>query len=187
MLHILEKLFCKLDCYRYKHNVERALALHLRGEVRRDGLHPTNLKTHLEIEWRARDIHPWDRSLLSPAQRAAAFVEQSLADTEAAIYRLFAVVPQIDVIALRVFDQISDNVIISGTVSRADILARDEELSIGMRLRNLGLTYHSAGSMFESLEEDHRSAPVANAGGTPTFRPEELLVKAMCRRDINAP
>jgi hypothetical protein len=187
MLHILERLFCKLDCYRFKHNVEHALALHLRGEVRRDGLHPTNLRTHLEIEWRARDIHPWDRSLLAPAQRAAAFVEQSLADTEAAVYRLFEDVHQVDVITLKVFDQTSDNVIISGTVSRADILARDEELSIGMRLRNLGLTYHSAGSVFERLEEDDSSAPVASAVRAPTFRPEESLVKAMCRRDINAP
>src|SRR5579864_776789 len=89
MLHFLKTLSRKLDGYRYKHDIERALALHLRGEVRSDGLNPTSLATHLEIEWRARDIHPWDRGLLSPAQRAAAFVKQSLADTEAAIYRLF--------------------------------------------------------------------------------------------------
>jgi hypothetical protein len=141
----------------------------------------------LEIEWRARDIHPWDRSLLAPARRAAAFVEQSLADTEAAVYRLFEAVHQVDVITLKVFDRMSDNVIISGTVSRADILARDEELSIGMRLRNLGLTYHSAGSVFERLEEDDSSASVPSAVRAPTFRPEESLVKAMWRRNINAP
>jgi hypothetical protein len=187
MLHILERLFSKLDGRRYKHNIERALALHLRGEVRRDGLNPASLTTHLEIEWRTRDIHPWDRSLLSPAQRAAAFVKQSLADTEAAIYRLFEALPQVDVISLRVFDQTSEKAIISGTVSRPVPSARDEKLSIGMRLMYLGLTYHSAGSLFEPLEEDHPSAPAADAGGSPAFRTEEALVNAMYRRKLNAP
>jgi len=121
----------------------------------------------LEIEWRARDIHPWDRRLLPPAERAAAFVQQSLADTEAAIYRLFVeAVPHVDVITLRVFDRMSKNVIISGTVSRPVTSAREEKLSIGMRLMYLGLTYHSAGSLFEPLEEDHRSAPAAAGCGT---------------------
>src|ERR1700733_13618975 len=137
MLHVLESLFHKLHGRRYKHSVEHALALHLRGEARKDGLNPTSVTTRLEIEWPARDIHPWDRGLLSPAQRAAAFVEQSLADTEAAIYRLFEALPQIDAIALRVLDRITDTVIISGTVSRRAARARDEHLSIGMRLMYL--------------------------------------------------
>jgi hypothetical protein len=152
MLHVLQTLLLKLNNYRYRRNIERALALHLRGEVRRDGVKPLNSMTHLELEWRARDIHPWDRSLLSPAERAAAFVEQSLADTEAAIYRLFEALPQVDAITLRIFDQTSETLIISGTVTRPDKSARDEKLSIGMRLRYLGVTYHSAGSVFEELE-----------------------------------
>ena len=118
MLHVLKTLSRKLDGHRYKHDIERALALYLRGEVRSDGLEPMNLTTQLQIEWRARDIHPWDRSLLSPAQRAAAFVEQALADTEAAICRLFEALPQVDIIALRVLDQTAETMIISGTVSR---------------------------------------------------------------------
>jgi hypothetical protein len=188
MLHVLETLLRKLDRCRYRRNIDRALALHLRGEVRRDGLNPTSLTTHLEIEWRARDIHPWDRGLLSRAQRAAAFVEQSLADTEAAIYRLFEALPPVDAITLRVFDPTSDNVIISGTVLRAGMVARDEDLSIGMRLRYLGLTYHSAGFLFETLKEDHGSAPLEGASAPPAFpTTEESIVKAMCRRDLNAP
>jgi hypothetical protein len=54
--------------------------------------------------------------------------------TEAAICRLFEVLPQVDVIALKVLDRISETVIISGTVSRPAAAARDENLSIGMRL-----------------------------------------------------
>jgi hypothetical protein len=125
--------------------------------------------------------------LSRPPRTVSAFVEQSLADTEAVIDRLFEALPQVNVVSVRVFDQTSGTVIISGTVSRADVLARDEELSIGMRLRYLGLTYHSAGYLFEALDESHRSVPVANAGGAPEFRTEEYLVKAMYRRDIDAP
>jgi hypothetical protein len=163
MLHVLKTLLRKLDGYRYRRDMERALALHLRGEVRSDGLDPIHVTTQLQIEWRARDVHPWDRGLLPRAQRAAAFVEQSLADTEAAIYRLFEALPQVDVIALRVLDRTSETVIISGAVSRLDASARDESLSIGMRLLYLGLTFHSAGALFEPLE-DHRSAPAVHAG-----------------------
>jgi hypothetical protein len=187
MLHVLETLLCKLDGYRHRRNIERALALHLRGEVRRDGLKPLNSITHLELEWRARDIHPWDRGMLSPTQSAAAFVEQSLADTEAAIRRLFQALPYIDTITVRVFDETSKAVIISGTVTRPDTSARDEKLSIGMRLRYLGITYHSAGSLFEALEGDYQPAPAPCAGGVLSFRTGESLVKAMYRRNLNTP
>ncbi|HVA69081.1 MAG TPA: hypothetical protein VNF45_07180 [Candidatus Binataceae bacterium] len=37
------------------------------------------LCSRLEIEWRARDIHPWD-SGVALERRAAMFVEQSLSD-----------------------------------------------------------------------------------------------------------
>jgi hypothetical protein len=184
MLQFLRTLLRKRYGRRYKQNIERALALYLRGEVRRDGLEPINLTTQLQIEWRARDIHPWDLSLLSPAQKAATFVEQSLADTEAAIRRLFEALPQVDAIALRVLDRTSDTVIISGTVSRLAAAARDEHLSIGMRLMYLGLTYHSAGSLFEPLEED-RPAPAAHAGGVPAFRTQEPLVNAIFRNNLD--
>jgi len=185
MLHVLKTLLLKLEGHRYKRSIERALALHLRGEVRRDGLSPTNSTTHLDIEWRARDIHPWDRGLLSPAQRVAAFVEQTLADTEAAIYRLFEALPQVDVIALKVLDRTSESVIVSGTVSRPVPSARGEKLSIGMRIMYLGLTYRSVGSLFEALDEDQRSAPEVDGGESPAFRTAEALVKPMYRRDLN--
>jgi hypothetical protein len=184
MLHVLEALLRKIDAYRYRRNVECALALHRRGEVRRDGLNPVNIATHLEIEWRARDIHPWDRSILSRAERSTAFVKQSLTDTEAAIHRLFAALPHVDVISLKVRDQISENVIISGTVSRLAILAENEELSIGMRLMYLGLTYHSAGSLFEELEQHGSSASAAQSFRASGFRPEEPAVQVMAHAHL---
>jgi hypothetical protein len=88
-----------------RRRIERALALHVRGEVRSDGLKLWRLSNRLEIEWRARDIHPWDRHD-PPDKRASLFVRQSLADTESAITRLFQALPQVDMIALTVWSPI---------------------------------------------------------------------------------
>jgi hypothetical protein len=182
MLYVLRPLFRKLDAFRYQRNIEGALALHRRGEVRKDGLTAVSVATHLEIEWRARDLHPWDRPLLSRGEMAAAFVRQSLADTEAAVQRLFEALPQVDVLTLRVLDHASETVIISGSVARADVSNRDERLSIGMRLRYLGLTYHSAGSFFEPLEHDPCPAIPDETGRA--FRPGEVLAKGVYRKAL---
>lgn len=83
-----------------------------------------------------------------PERGSSGLCTPILADTEAAIHRLFAALPQVDVITVRVLDRVAETVIISGTVARAAALNqdernRDEGLSIGMRLLYLGLTYHS--------------------------------------------
>jgi hypothetical protein len=181
MLQVLEILLRRLGAYCYRRSLRRALALHLRGEVRKDGLNLTAATTHLEVEWRARDIHPWDRELLPPSQRARAFVEQALADTEAAIYRLFSALPEVNLITLKVREHESEGLIISGTVLRRDTLARDQELSIGMRLRYLGVTYHSAGALFEPLQESSRSTPLVTSNGAPGFQAEPSFANAMYR------
>jgi len=77
--------FRQLDLWRFRRNVGDTLALHRRGEVRNDGLKLDGVSSHLEIRWRAREIHPWDRDLLRGGRKQAAFAEQALADTEAAI------------------------------------------------------------------------------------------------------
>jgi hypothetical protein len=183
MLQILEALFRKLDGRRYKRNIKRALALHLRGEVRKDGLTPISVTTHCNIEWHARDVHPWDRGLLPPAQMALAFVRQSLTDTEAAIGRLFEALPQVDVLTVKVLHCTAESVIISGSVSRRDFAARDQQLSVGMRLLYLGLVHHSSGLLFEPIEEHPASAPAQTMEGARTFQGEEAL--AMYRRGLN--
>jgi hypothetical protein len=88
MQHVPEGIVRKFGPYLYKRSIDHALQVHL-GEARRDGLTPISVATHLEIEWRARDIHAWDRDLLSASERTAAFVDQALRDTGAAICRLF--------------------------------------------------------------------------------------------------
>jgi hypothetical protein len=182
MLPVLEPFLRKLDSRRFNRNIKRALALHLRGEVRRDGLTPISVRTHFNIEWHARDIHPWDRGLLSPEQRAIAFVQQSLNDTEVAICGLFEGLPQVDVVTVKVLDRTEERVIISGSVSRLDFAARDEHLAIGMRLLYLGLSYHSSGLLFEPIEEHLPLTPMPATEGVRTFRGEEAL--AMYRRGL---
>jgi hypothetical protein len=181
MLQVLETLLQKFGAHCYERGIKRAIALHLHGEVRRDGLNLGAVTTHLDIEWRARDIHPWDRGLLSPSERANAFVEQALADTEAAIHRLFAALAQVDTITLKVREFGSERLIISGTVFRPSTSDRSQELSIGMRLRYLGVTYHSAGSLFEALEEDHRPADPGLGCGAVALRSEHTFARATCR------
>jgi len=123
--------------------------LHLRGEARRDGLKLKSMNTRLEIEWYARDIHPWDRDD-SQEKRSALFVRGSLDDTDAAITRLFQTLPEIDVIELTVLQQHSECTIMAGTVNRSAV-APDSRLSAGMRLWQRGIKYHSDGFRFEPL------------------------------------
>jgi hypothetical protein len=139
----------KLDVFRYRRAIERALALYLRGEARRDGLTLKKLSNRLEIEWRARDVHPWDRDD-PPDRKGAILVRQSLADTEAAITRLFRALPQVDAIALTVLEHHSESVIMAGTVYRSEA-EPGGELSAGMRLWRRGVKYHSDGWVFEPL------------------------------------
>jgi hypothetical protein len=77
--------------------------------------------------------------------------------------------------------QESERLIIFGTVLRQDTLARDQELSIGMRLRYLGVTYHSPGALFEPLEESPRSAPLVTSNEAPGFQAEPSFANAMYR------
>lgn len=145
----LENLIQRLDTLRYRRGIERALALHLRGEVRNDGLKLKKLSNRLEIEWQARDVHPWDRDD-PPDRKASILVRQSLADTEAAITRLFQTLPTVDVIALTVREHNSERLIMAGTVHRSDAEPA-AELSAGMRLWQRGVRYHSDGWFFEPL------------------------------------
>lgn len=150
MQRIVHKVIAKLDSYRHERNLRRALKLHLRGEVRRDGLELTSASSILEIEWRARDVHPWDRDC-SGEERRGMLVLQTLFDTDAAIGRLFESLPYIEVLQIRVLAVGSDTAILGGTVYRASLKDVRSGLSVGMRLRGLGITYHSAGLQFEPL------------------------------------
>ena len=134
--------------------IRRALALHRRGEVRPDGLEASKICTRLEIQWHARDVHPWDRDL-SPDRRARLLVEQALLDTEAAVRRLFAGLLHVDSLDVSVLGA-NDAVLVTGTVHRSSLASSERLLSLRMRLRELGLTCHILEG--ESMLATHRKA-----------------------------
>ncbi len=144
MWDLLERLLCSHGHYRSR--VERALKLNKRGEVRRDGLILNDLRHRMEVRWHARDVHPWDRHL--PAdERRAAFIQQALTDTEAALARLFDS-SEVDIIDLKVLEPKTDSILLSGEVLRYDFQHVRPSPSIRMRLTEMGVN-------FEALEMDY--------------------------------
>jgi hypothetical protein len=118
--------------------IQDALALHHRGEVRRDGLTLTQASHHLEIEWRARDLHPWDRAS-EYGEREPLIAEQSIADTDAALSRLFKDLPEINVIRFRVTHPDSGRSILAGTVERSARAPSTRGVSARTRLWHRGV------------------------------------------------
>jgi len=120
-------------------DVKKALALPLRGGVRRDTLQLHSLSTHMRVTWIARPLHPWDRDLPSIEQDDA-FATRCLEDVDAAITRLFErldVMESLDVVVLHPVSQAS---ILTGCVVRNEFVGA-KRLSIAMRLKMAGLTY----------------------------------------------
>jgi hypothetical protein len=145
MWELLERYLRKHGWYRRR--IEQALELERRGEVRKDGLQLGEMQHRLEIRWRARGVHPWDRHLPRDA-RQARFIEQALVDTEAAIARLFEALPEVDLIDLCVTEPKSDATMLTGTVHRSDFQNVRPSPSVRMRLTEMGVS-------FEALEMDH--------------------------------
>jgi hypothetical protein len=134
----LQTLLKKLVADSSRAGIKRALALHRRGEVRQDGLTLTTASHHLEIEWRAREIHPWDRGC-SPQEEMRLFTEQYFSDAEAAICRLFAALPVVDVIQFRVIHLNSEDRLLEGTVARSALTQAKSDASARARLWQMGV------------------------------------------------
>jgi hypothetical protein len=70
-------------------------------EVRADGLSLLEVSMKLNVSWRPRDLHPWDRDL--PEDRAAdRLLDQTLHDTEDAVERIFSAFPEASSLELNV-------------------------------------------------------------------------------------
>jgi len=138
------------DAQVLQRQIDRALALHRRGEVRSDGLQLISARSVLVVEWIARDIHPWDRDLsIEEAERR--FAAQCLNDTNAAIARLFTEIPTVDTIELRVRRQLDQPLLLTGMVHRSS-LRESRDNSIGMRLRSLGVTFRMNNLYLEAAD-----------------------------------
>jgi hypothetical protein len=151
----LTALLRALETRMFNRRIRNALKLHLRGEVRADGLPLKSVSSSVELEWRARNIHPWDRALgLKDAD--ARFVRQSIKDTAAAITRLFATLPHVDALTIRIYEPNSDRVIMSGEVLRSS-LSPDRPLSERIWLGQLGMTFHIIDDRFQPLSSGQGS------------------------------
>ncbi len=132
--------------------VSRALSLRPRGAIGNDGMVVRNLSARLRVQLLARAIHPWDRDRPS-CERSELFVQQCLEDVSAAIPKLFRSMPEIEEMEVTVLDPRSKNPIIAGVVNRSDALTSNC-LSVGMKLKAMGLAYGRSNSGFERLDEN---------------------------------
>jgi len=146
MLGPARAILRRISDWSYRRSVRQALALHSRGEARADGLTLLRVRNRLQIQWRSRDVHPWDRNL-APERRSALFHEQLVADTEAAIMRLFQALPQIDRIDLQVLEPHTENVVLAGGVDRSALMAVKSLPSVRMRLQLLGVNFCALDSL----------------------------------------
>lgn len=121
-----------------RNGIRRALALQPRGAVRNDGLTPINSTQQLSIEWRARGVHPWDADCTSE-EAELLFKQQSIADLDAGITRLFAELSWIDEIRFRVFPPDSEELLFEGTVARPSVMDARGDVCARKRLWRMGV------------------------------------------------
>jgi hypothetical protein len=135
--------------------VRKALALNRRHEARSDGLELKLLETTLLVEWIAREVHPWERFGTAMSIQKL-YTTQCLQDTQAAIQRLFAMIPEAEAIEVRVFSATSMTPILAGIVHRKD-LKRAVYKSLGMNLKSLGISFRLSDWRLEPLPpmEEH--------------------------------
>jgi hypothetical protein len=132
--------------------VRKALALTPRGFVSRDVLLLCDFSARLRVEWRTRDVHPWDESL-PVGRRSELFRDQAFSDTDAAIVRLFRFLPDIDEIEVQVLaPRLPNRTILAGTVTRRDADAARSLVSPGMRLRLMGIRCRLEGGRLAPLD-----------------------------------
>ncbi|TMB00906.1 MAG: hypothetical protein E6J70_09260 [Deltaproteobacteria bacterium] len=137
---------------RFRRMVTKALAVGSRGFIANDVLLLSKLSTQVQVEWRTRDVHPWDRNV-PPDQRAELFREQTLHDTDAAILRFFQLLPDLDAIEIRVLEPHAPNrLILAGAVARRDAMATRSLSSPGMRLKTMGIKFRTNGGHLEPLD-----------------------------------
>jgi hypothetical protein len=134
----------------------KALKLAPRGGVRGDVLILNKLSLvaddELRLEWWAREAHPWDRDLPSLRQ-SELFCQQALRDTEAALRRLFQMIPYVEQIDFQVLERnVSNPVILAGNVERTDVIAASYSPSIKMRMITMGVRFLMVGGHLEPLD-----------------------------------
>ena len=131
--------------------VTRALAPTPRGFIPNDVLSLRKLSGQLQVVWHARTVAPWDRHSPSSHQ-AALFCDLAIDDTDAAIRRLFEILPEIDAVHVQVLEPVPEGrPLIAGTVAREEALAVRSFASSAMRLKMMGIRYDLTGGRLNPL------------------------------------
>lgn len=151
MFWVVGVFIAKLADLTYRYCLRQALALPPRGGTRNDRLYVKNVSQRLDVEWNARDIHPWDLDDRDEVTNVK-FLQQFLADTDAAIERIFRALPHIDQIEITVTDPASDRVIASGTVDRGVLSNPETSESVRMRLIARGIRCDLNDAYFAHLQ-----------------------------------
>jgi hypothetical protein len=126
---------------RLRNRVGAALAEVGRGGDGSNSLRLGSFSLRLKIAWRARSLHAWDWDL-PPDRATLRFARQSLSDTEAALERVFAACPDVDLIEMTVHEPDPERagILMVGSVSRKEFESC-HPLSTAMRLRLVGVNY----------------------------------------------
>src|SRR5271170_404374 len=89
-----EKSLARIAPWWFCRPIVRARAFNRRfREVWRDGLPLSQFHNRLRTEWRARNVHPWDRGL-PRSEVTKLFAKQCLDDTSAVIESLLRELPE---------------------------------------------------------------------------------------------
>ena len=164
---------------RLRKRVTQALQLRPRGGCIDDRLTVKRMSTQLQIEWCARDVHPWDLDL-PVERRGELFLEQCRHDTLVAVHRLFARLAEVDVIEIRVVEpQPSARTILAGTVSRHDLNIATHPRSPRMSLKLMGIHHFEAIEGVSSRDGRSDDAPNRKRGGKAGTVP--------CNRGVDVP
>ena len=143
--------------------VKKVLALKSHRQGRVDGLELKGLKTTLQVEWIAREVHPWDRNR-PPMSVQKLYTLQCLQDTHTAIEGLFNEIPEVEALDIRIFSAPSQSVVIAGLVHREDLTHAVFD-SPAMNLKTLGVSFRMSNWRLEPLAAVQEHAEIKRARG----------------------
>jgi len=131
--------------------VARALDATRREGAAQDDRRLQKVGVHLDVEWHARALHPWDGDL-GPERQAQLFASRLLDDTATAIRRLFDALPEVDSIRILVREPApAHETLLEGTVSRAAVGECAGCRSPAMMLKLLGVCFRLNDGRLEPL------------------------------------
>ncbi len=143
--------------------VKRVLALRSHRQGRDDGLELKSLRTTLQVEWIAREVHPWDRNR-PPRSVQKLYTMQCLQDTHTAIEGLFKEISEVEALDIRVFSAPSQSLVIAGLVHREDLTHAIFD-SPAMNLKTLGISFRMSSWRLEPLAAAEDYAEIKQARG----------------------